>query len=99
MFFKFITYNVQKVNQIVCGERANSPNCLWSKLGIIFIFNQSAKKLSCNLENNRVRVMGRAPKKCCSLPFFFTGEIKPNFQQSGDLPVEVISLKSTDKRF
>ena len=41
--------------------------------------------------------MGRIPAKSCLLTFFFTGAIKPSFQQSGNLPVEVISLKSTDK--
>ena len=43
--------------------------------------------------------MGRTPAKSCSLTFFFTEVIKPNSQQSGDLPVELISLKSTDKDF
>ena len=41
--------------------------------------------------------MGRTPEKSCLLPFFFTGVIKPIFQQSGNLLVEVISLKSTEK--
>ena len=40
--------------------------------------------------------MGRTPSKSCSLPFF-AEVIKPNFQKFGNLPVQVISLKSKDK--
>ena len=41
--------------------------------------------------------MGRTTSKSCLLLFFFMGVIKPSFQQFGNLPVEVVSLKSKDK--
>ena len=36
--------------------------------------------------------MGRAPVKSCLVPIFFMGVLKPNFQQSVNLPVEIVSL-------
>jgi hypothetical protein len=71
------------------------PNCLWQHLGLSSTIQ--LKSFHITWKKTGVRVMGRTPSKSYFLPFFFTGVIKLNLQQFGNLPVDVISLKSKDK--